>query len=145
MKRIHSSISPLQLIDSGIHLTVELQKDVHLIDQIVTGGADGILRKILELNKVAHGESSAGEDCKYPLNQVRPCTQSIGDDFCLNHNIYEELTVNDMKLKICDPAITSHHFYALPLSIIGSDPKLKPWLYSEFIQIYTCRNREDEK
>lgn len=50
-----------------------------------------------------------------------------------------------MKLQICDPVITSHHFYALPLSIIGSDPKLKPWLYSEFIQIYTCRNREDEK
>ena len=50
-----------------------------------------------------------------------------------------------MKLQICDPVITSHHFYALPLSIIGSDPKLKPWLYSEFIQIFTCRNREDEK
>ena len=50
-----------------------------------------------------------------------------------------------MKLNISDPVITSHHFYALPLSIIGSDPKLRLWQYSEFIQIHTSRNREDEK
>lgn len=50
-----------------------------------------------------------------------------------------------MKLPLSVPTITSHHFYALPLAIIGSDPKLKPWQYSEFIQIYTRRNREDEK
>ena len=50
-----------------------------------------------------------------------------------------------MKLNISNPGITSHHFYALPLSIIWSDPKLRSWLYSEFIQIHTNRNREDEK
>ena len=50
-----------------------------------------------------------------------------------------------MKLDICAPVIASHHYYAFPLAIIGSQAKLQPWLYSEFIQWNTYRNREDER
>lgn len=49
-----------------------------------------------------------------------------------------------MKLPLSVPAITSQHFYAIPIAIIGSEPRLKPWIYNEFIQIYSCRNKEDE-
>lgn len=49
-----------------------------------------------------------------------------------------------MILDICLPPITSHNFYALPLSIIVGDAQLNPWIYNEFIQIYTSRNREDD-
>ena len=50
-----------------------------------------------------------------------------------------------MKYSISEPVITSHQFYALPLSIICSDENLRPWLYSEFVQWHTFRNREDER
>lgn len=50
-----------------------------------------------------------------------------------------------VKITISVPTITSHHFYALPLAIIGSEDKFKPWIYSEFIQMYTFRVREEEK
>lgn len=48
-----------------------------------------------------------------------------------------------MKLAIGTPVITSHHYYALPLAIICGDDALKRWVYSEFVQWYTYRDRED--
>lgn len=48
-----------------------------------------------------------------------------------------------MKLDIGTPVITSHHYYALPLAIICGDDGLKRWVYSEFVQWYTYRDRED--
>jgi len=50
-----------------------------------------------------------------------------------------------MKNKIEVPIITSHQYYALPLSIIYSNATIKPWIYSEFIQMHTYRGREDER
>ncbi len=50
-----------------------------------------------------------------------------------------------MKLNLGKPVITSHQYYALPLSIISSEPRLCSWLYNEFIQWYTFRNREDDR
>lgn len=50
-----------------------------------------------------------------------------------------------MKLSLAMPTITSHHYYALPLAIIGSDPSLKPWIYSEFVQWYSFRNLEEQR
>lgn len=50
-----------------------------------------------------------------------------------------------MKLEIAAPAITSHHYYALPLAVICSEPRLKRWLYSEFVQWHTYRDHEDER
>lgn len=46
-----------------------------------------------------------------------------------------------MKLDIGVPVITSHHYYALPLAIICGEARLKPWVYSEFVQWYTYRDR----
>lgn len=50
-----------------------------------------------------------------------------------------------MKLLLGESLISSHQFYALPLAIISSDPRLEPWIYSEFIQWHTFRDREDER
>lgn len=50
-----------------------------------------------------------------------------------------------MKLDIGEPVISSHLFYALPLAIIAGDSRLQPWLYSEFIQWHTFRDRVDER
>lgn len=50
-----------------------------------------------------------------------------------------------MKLPISMPAITSHHFYALPLAIIGSSQATVNWIYSEFVQLFTSRNKEDNE
>lgn len=57
----------------------------------------------------------------------------------------EERREEEMKLDIGTPVITSHHYYALPLAIICSETRLKPWVYGEFIQWYTYRDREDER
>lgn len=49
-----------------------------------------------------------------------------------------------MKLSLSQPSITSHHYYALPLAIIGSAEHLKQWIYNQFIQIYTVHDIDDE-
>lgn len=48
------------------------------------------------------------------------------------------------KLPIILPLITSHHFYALPLAIIGTAKTSANWMYSEFLQLFTFRGKEDE-
>ncbi len=48
-----------------------------------------------------------------------------------------------MKNPIAPPPVTSHQFYALPLSVICGHANLRPWLYSEWIQLHTFRDRED--
>ncbi len=50
-----------------------------------------------------------------------------------------------MKLDIAAPVITSHHYYALPLAVICSEVGLRQWIYSEFVQWHTYRDREDER
>lgn len=66
-------------------------------------------------------------------------------DFIARSVLFIERGLIQMKNKITTPVITSHLYYALPLSIICSEDRIKPWIYSEFIQIHTYRGREDER
>jgi len=49
-----------------------------------------------------------------------------------------------IKLPITQPPITSHQFYALPLAVMGANKSSMNWVYSEFIQLVTHREREEE-
>jgi hypothetical protein len=49
-----------------------------------------------------------------------------------------------IKLPITQPPITSHQFYALPLAVICANKSSVNWVYSEFIQLVTDREREEE-
>lgn len=50
----------------------------------------------------------------------------------------------NVKLPIVQPPITSHQFYALPLAIICTNQSSLNWIYGEFIQLFTYRDKEEE-